>query len=47
MKKLKKTKWPSTPYEKLGAKIIKLKREVAELMKEWKERDVDEYKPQD
>jgi len=42
LKKLKKAKWPSTPYEKLGAKIIKLKRELAELMKEWKEMAIDE-----
>jgi len=40
LKKSKKTKWPSTPYEKLGAKIIKLKKELERLNKEYKESDV-------
>ena len=42
MPKLKKTKWPSTPHEKLGAKIIKLNKELARLNKEYKEGKVDE-----
>ena len=42
LKKMKKSKWPITPYEKLGVKIIKLKRELAELMKEWKEMAINE-----
>ena len=40
MKKLKKAKWPSTPYEKLAAKIIRLKKELERLNKEYKESDV-------
>jgi len=39
-KKLKKAKWPSTPHERLAAKLIKLNKELARLNKEYKESDV-------
>jgi len=42
LKKTKKTKWPSTPHERLAAKIIKLNKELARLNKEYKEGEVDE-----
>ena len=42
MKKLKKAKWPSTSHERLAAKIIRLNKELAKLMKEYKEGKVDE-----
>jgi len=38
--KPKTTKWPNTPHERLGAKIIKLKKELERLNKEYKESDV-------
>ena len=40
MKTLKKSKWPSTPHERLAAKLIKLKKEARKLDKEYKESDV-------
>jgi len=42
LKKLKKSKWPSTPHERLAAKLIRLKKEVRKLEKEYKEGKVDE-----
>ena len=42
MPKLKKAKWPNTPHERLAAKIIKLKKKVRKLDKEYKEGKVDE-----
>ena len=42
LKTLKKSKWPSTPHEKLAAKIIKLNKELKRLNKEYKEGKVDE-----
>jgi len=40
--KLKTTKWPNTPHERLAAKIIRLKKELGRLNKEYKEGKVDE-----